>query len=182
MRAMFSVFSFLLVFVILLSGCNNAPTTPASSVEPLESATSGVTYPFVITLSFPDGAPPLDHTKVLHGVIKSNYALLPNMVFEVTLPEGLELLTGELTWTGTVPEYGEVIAINATVKAVNTGNWTVGFKYYFTENITNIGQGWIYLSISENSAEWRENPSYDAPTGISPETSTDLPTPIPTHT
>jgi len=104
------------------------------------------------------------------------------MVFEVTLPEGLELLTGELTWTGTVPEYGEVIAINATVKAVNTGNWTVGFKYYFTENITNIGQGWIYLSISENSAEWRENPSYDAPTGISPETSTDLPTPIPTHT
>ena len=180
-RAIFSVFSFLLVFVILLSGCNNAPTTPAASEEPSESATPGVTYPFVITLSFPDGAPPLNQSKVLKCVVRSNYPVL-DMSLEVSLPESLELATGNLSWSGIVPAHGEVTVVNATVKAITTGNWTITVLSYFNADKENIGHSNIYLSISEDSAEWRKRPSYDSPPGISPETSTDLPTPIPTHT
>ena len=61
----------------------------------------------------------------------------------------------------------EVDAINATVKSVKTGNWKIevidGWEPPYIDNgKENKGHSDIYVSISENSAEWRVNPSFDA--------------------
>jgi hypothetical protein len=109
--------------VILLVGCGvntSQTTTPETSTQP----TSTVTKPFVISVSFPNGAPPLNQTATLKCVIKSNFPPL-DANLNIELPEAFILVGGELSWSGSVDPYCEVNAIEASVKSVKTGNWTI---------------------------------------------------------
>lgn len=98
------------------------------------------------------------------------------MSLKINLPEGLEFISGNLSWQGNLPENTTSDVIKASVKSIKVGNWSIimtGFidpeKHNgFGGNIINP----IYVYISENSAEWRINPPYGIPTGggaISPD-------------
>ena len=75
-----------------------------------------------------------------------------NLSVEITLPEGIALVSGDLSWSGSLPEKGKT-DLKALIKAVKVGNWTIEAKAGYP-----IGGGWysniarIYLSVSENSA------------------------------
>ena len=81
-----------------------------------------------------------------------------NLSVEITLPEGIALVSGDLSWRGDLPEKGK-IDLKAVIKAVKIGNWTIEAKAGCP-----IGEGWysdvarIYLSVSENSAYISSNP------------------------
>jgi len=82
----------------------------------------------------------------------------------VVLPDALALVSGNLSWTGSVPPDGEVKAIDAIVQSVKIGNWKVAITVPFLpyNDKENLGHYDFYISISEKSAEWRVYPPYDS--------------------
>lgn len=116
------------------------------------------TEPVTVEVSFPHGAPPLGQTAELICIVKARAISVRNMSLEISLPEALELAHGELSWTGNISEGDEVEVISAVVKAVKTGNWAIEVHSYFNPEEHGFygGDGWhtIYVSISEDSAEW----------------------------
>lgn len=86
------------------------------------------------------------------------------MSVEIRLPEGLELVSGELFWFGDIAEGNEVEVIRAVVRSVDTGNWTIEL----IRNLNPEEHGWsefidpapFYISISEDSAEWGITPPW----------------------
>jgi len=87
-----------------------------------------------------------------------------NMSVSVNLPEALELVSGELSWVGDVAEGDEAEVIRAVVRSVKTGNWTIEVhKYLNPEEHGGLGNSYwhpIYISISEDSAEWGVTPPW----------------------
>lgn len=67
----------------------------------------------------------------------------------IELPEGLEYVSGDLSWNGDVFE-NEQVQFSAVVKAVKTGTWLVMARGF--------GYDQLYLTISENSASVSKNP------------------------
>lgn len=132
-------------------------TSVATGCAPVETTPHpGIT----VEVSFPDGAPPLDQEAELNCVITSQRLTLENMSVEIRLPEGLELVSGELFWLGDVAKGDEIVAIEAIVRAVKIGNWAIELsKSIDPEEQGGFGfmPGWldaIYVSVSEDSAEW----------------------------
>ena len=95
------------------TGCTPVDIPPAS--------------PITVELSFPDGAPPLNQEAELIYIIEVREpgCILENMSIEIRLPEGFELVSGDLSWFGDISSGDDLEAIRATVRAVNTGNWTI---------------------------------------------------------
>lgn len=141
------------LFIPLAPGCAQFPpeTPPAE--------------PITVHLSFPDGAPPLNQEAELIYIIKPD-CILKNMNIEIRLPEGFELVSGELSWVGDITKGDEIEAIRAVVRAVKIGNWAIELR----NSINPEEQGgfsmypdWqdaIYVSVSEDSAEWGEYPPW----------------------
>ena len=126
-----------------------SPTQPNSTPPPLIKAEA----------SFPDGAPALNQTAKLICKVKTTlYTRAQDMSINIILPDGLELVSGQLSWTGSVPEATEITVINTTVRAVQVGNWTVTVDGYIDPEkhggFDGNGHYDIYVSITENSAEW----------------------------
>jgi len=146
------LFALLALLIGFTPGC--PPASPSLSPSPVP--------PFIIEASFPNGAPPLNQTGQLRCVVKSNYPPLTIPRLEVGLPEGMELISGALTWSGSVLAKEQVTAIDAVVKSIKVGNWTVAVNVYlgWIGTVENIGHPDIYVSISENSAQWRAYPPY----------------------
>jgi hypothetical protein len=121
--------------------------------------------PITVEVSFPNGAPPLNQEAELNRVIKSHWNL-ENMSVEIRLPEGLELVSGELSWFGDVAEGDEIVAIEVMVRAVKIGNWAIELDESIDpEEQGGFGfvPGWreaIYVSIFEDSAEWAIYPPW----------------------
>ena len=89
------------------------------------------------------------------------------MELNVSLPEGLALVSGNLSWKGNVPKDDSEDVIKAIVKSVKVGNWAIEVRGIMDPEKNNGfgGHTWypLYVSISEKSAEWRVNPPYGAP-------------------
>jgi hypothetical protein len=166
------------------SGCTNLPTNPSTpanisstSISPSSTPAGGAPSPSIyIDISFPDGAPSLNETKELICTINT-----PGMKTDTTadlkvvLPEALELISGQLSWEGIVPSKSSFIAIKIGVKSIKTGNWTINGQLDTMPKPGGQGQRYggnyeMYVSISDNSAEWRRYPPYTdesaSPTGI----------------
>ena len=115
--------------------------------------------PVTVDLSFPDGAPPLGQTAELICKVESHILDIKDMSIEIRLPEALELVSGDLSWIGNISEGDEVEVISAVVKSVKTGNWTIEISGYLDPEehggteIHGSGPA-IYVSISEDSAQW----------------------------
>jgi hypothetical protein len=48
----------------------------------------------------------------------------PNTTVEIVLPEGFELVSGDISWKGDLEE-GETVKLSAMVKAVEIGDWVI---------------------------------------------------------
>lgn len=121
--------------------------------------------PLTVELSFPDGAPPLNQEAELNCIVTSHFSL-ENMSVEIRLPEGLELVSGELFWFGDVAKGDEIVAIEAVVRAVKIGNWAIELNESIDpEEQGGFGfiPGWreaIYVSVFEDSAKWATYPPW----------------------
>jgi hypothetical protein len=117
-----------------------------------------------VELSFPNGAPPLNTEAELVCIVKTPAMSAKNLGVSVSLPEALELVSGDLSWFGDVAEGDEVEIIRAVVRSVKTGNWTIELNRYLDPE-ENGGVGFqnpdpFYISISEDSAEWGTTPPW----------------------
>ncbi len=156
----------------LLTSClaNGAsPSAQPTTQRPVTTTPSPPVPPVEVIVSFPDGAPPANQTAELASVVKNNMRTEMTISVRLDLPPALELVGGQPSWEGKVPPNGSIEAIRVEVKSVATGSWTVNVPYHVTPNeptgYGGNGNSRIYVSISQNSAEWRINPAYDAPRG-----------------
>ena len=95
-----------------------------------------------------------------------------NLEIEITLPEGIERVSGDLSWTGDVPEGGTrkkenwgnktplKVEINAVVKAVKAGDWVIDAQAGYSpgEASWHGGIDHIYLQVAADSAQMSKTP------------------------
>ena len=141
-------------------------------IIPLVSACGGgaPSPPITVNLSFPDGAPPLNQEAELVCTVNTPVRSANNMSLIINLPEALELVSGDLSWSGNVAKGSEVEIIRAVVRSVKTGNWTIELNRYLDPD-ENRGFRFqnpdpYFISISEDSAEWGITPPWQG--GFSP--------------
>jgi len=131
------------------------------NTTPEVSETSNATSSFLTPPSFPQkislsisNLPALNQTAILTCKILSKEEV-SNTTIKIDLPEGFELVSGNLTWKDSDG--------NVTVKAVKTGNWTITASanhYVFTDEGV-LRPSWgsearIYVAVRENTAWIRE--------------------------
>ncbi|MBI2836275.1 MAG: hypothetical protein HYX85_01090 [Chloroflexi bacterium] len=119
--------------------------------------------------SFPHGAPALNREARLIVTVSAREMRAKSMRANLRLPEGFELVSGNLSWMGDVAQGNKVDVITAIVRAVKEGSWTLWTTFYidpkehgFFGTPEEGARFPIYVLISESSAEWRLNPPYDA--------------------
>jgi hypothetical protein len=120
--------------------------------------------PITVDLSFPDGAPPLNQEAELVCTVRTPAMSAKNLGVSINLPEALELVSGDLSWSGDVVQGSKIEIIRAVVRSVKTGNWTIELNRYLNPD-ENGGFGFqnprpFYISISEDSAEWGSTPPW----------------------
>ena len=147
---------FLIITCVLIM-----PLVPACNLFPHETPPAAS---LAVLLSFPDGAPPLNQEAELVCTVNAPARSAKNLGVSVSLPEALELVSGDLSWFGDVTEGDEVEIIRAVVRSVKTGNWTIELNRYLNPE-ENGGFGFqnpdpLYISISEDSAEWGITPPW----------------------
>ncbi|MFC2049803.1 hypothetical protein ACFLTN_01330 [Chloroflexota bacterium] len=139
-----------------------------------EGNTTNAPLPLVsVELSFPHGAPRLNQTAELRCLVELSIPA-DNITLELNLPDGLELVSGDFpAHLGTMTE-GEAKEINAIIRPVEVGNYTIEVKrslVFQDPLVYRPGPGlyYIYLSVSEHSAEWGTVPPW-IPKGSHPVT------------
>ena len=122
-----------------------------------------------ITISFTEPTVPLDIDLSIEGLPKLNQTVklivtvtgllnLPNTSLQIQLPEGFILINGDLSWKGALTT-NEIKKIQALVKPVKVGNWTIKavarsyheWGFYGKEDI-------LYISVSEETATVTKEP------------------------
>lgn len=146
-------FSILMVLTLLLPGCKSTNST-------------GDTSPDIdIKFSFPNGAPPLNQEAEFSCTINSVHNVRDFKVW-AELPEALQLVSGESSWTGNITK-GKNLTMHTVVKSVKTGHWEIRVHAYappeeLPTGFTIGAESYpIYVSISENKAEWGEYKPWD---------------------
>ena len=142
------------LLALLLPGCTQPPPeTPPAEPSP----------PYTLELSFPNGAPALNQVAELKVVAIHKTGVMNNVRIDVILPEGFELISGNLTWSADSLPYGDTEVINAQIKAIKTGNWTIEARLNEGQS-TSYPEGGarhpIYINVSEDSAEWGITPPW----------------------
>jgi hypothetical protein len=114
--------------------------------------------PITVHLSFPDGAPPLNQEAELVCTVKTPAMSAKNLSLSINLPEALELVSGDLSWSGDIAQGVKVEVIKAVVRSTKTGNWTIEATTYIDPEkhggYGGTGRYFIYVSVFENSAKW----------------------------
>jgi len=178
-------FSSLLILYLMsltLLGCTQNES-PASNVTETTINTSSAPTPLIeVVISFPDGAPPLNRTRLLQcSVITHERRPAINMGIDVDLPDAFELLSGELSWQAEfVPADSNISVIQANVKAIHTGNWTIDIMVSLNAEENGGYHGGsrpIFVCVLEDSAEWRLSAPYGTPPPLTVEPGGDTPTP-----
>ena len=128
-------FALAILGLILISGCIQGNTSTTST---------GITSKLDISK-----APTLNETAEITLMV-TTIRNASNASVEIKLPEGFELISGNLNWNGE-PIENQPRKLNIIVKAVKTGDWT----------IYGGGSGqddYIYISINDNSATINDKP------------------------
>ena len=139
------------IIVLLISGCTAPQETDNGKTEPAD--------PIDVDISFPNGAPPLNQTAELVCIVNNHtYGNLRDMSVDITLPDGFELVSGELSWLGDVPEGDEVEVIRAVIKSVKVGHWKIDCTSYLDPDkhggLGRFDAFDVYVLVTEDSAEW----------------------------
>ncbi len=100
------------------------------------------------------GTPKLNQTVNLTFRVVAHYN--ETVSLNISLPEGLEFINGNLTWEGFLDK-SETLQINATVKAIKVGKWTL---MAFGGPLLNkkYDGDVIYISVSEYSGSISRKP------------------------
>jgi len=108
-------------------------------------------FPIELNLSISD-APALNETAELTCTITSTSVFgAPNTIAKITLPPGLELISGNLSWEGDIPSNGQE-SFNLIIKSVKIGNWTIEASAAYP-----VPDGWcgdadcLFISVSEDT-------------------------------
>jgi hypothetical protein len=156
-----------------LNGCNNvenAANSPTKTTVPLSQPTNPKTIPanepgvpIVVDLLFPNGAPSLNQAARLYIKVKT-FTSFDNVTVEINLPDGIELMSNDsLIWFGNMSE-DDVKEQEIDIKPIKVGNYTIKYLLSFVPRPgpihTVIAPHEIYLSVSENSAEWGVYPPW----------------------
>ena len=96
------------LIAVILAGC----------VQEVEKVVSPIEVCLAIS-----NAPALNQTAELTCTITSREDA-PNTTAQIKLPEGFELISGNLTWKGDLEKNSQK-SFKATVKSVKTGNWAI---------------------------------------------------------
>jgi len=169
-------------------GCDQDQAEPASKETPTvpiseKNIPTEPSPPITVDLSFPDGAPSLNQEAKLICIFKT-LRDLKNVTVEIRLPEGFELINGELSWMGDISAGDELKIIDTTIRAVEIGNWAIEIRQSMNpEKQSNLSfypdwQDGIYVSVSEDSAEWGIRPPwFKEPNSLKENDTKDLPEP-----
>lgn len=137
-------------FLVLLSISVLILTSTSGCMK--ERVSGATSLPLTTDLSI-SNPPALGQTAELTMTLTLGWNPL-NFSASILLPEGLEFVSGNLSWQGEVNE-DEPIQFKAVVKAVKTGTWLV-------RALPQQGSGdQFYLRISEDSAQVSKNPFSD---------------------
>jgi len=161
----------LIILLIVISGCAKTSIT----LEPQEKVISEdikteeekpaqetvATSPMKIEMSF-SNAPALNQNAKITTTITYNGRQIENMpetIAQIILPDGFELIDGNLSWSGKVMK-DEPVQFDLTVKSVKIGNWTIKANARSPpEGDAYIGgRDWIYISIFEDKGIISEDP------------------------
>ena len=96
------------LIAVILAGCVQEKVVPSAPIE--------------VCLAI-SNAPALNQTAELTCTITSHEDA-PNTTAQIKLPEGFELISGDLTWKGDLEKNSQK-SFKATVKSVKTGNWAI---------------------------------------------------------
>ena len=129
--------------------------------------TAGPSPPVNLQMSFPHGAPKLEQTAELLCAIKTPALTADNVTVKINLPDGLQLVSGDLlVQCGTMFE-GDVREIKANIKPIKVGNYAIEAELSLVPRRLNFNPGpglyTIYLSVTENSAQWGKYPPWTPP-------------------
>jgi len=168
------IFLLLLILPILLlsvTGCTssqeNGPTQPENNdipAPPHEKPSSMPSPSITVELSFPDGAPSLNQTRELLCTVSTpGMRTDTGISIDIQLPDAFQLVSGELSWSGMVPGKSSIGVINPNLRSTTTGNWTINVSYQITPKPggeKGTGYGHLYVTVSEDSAEWGKYPPW----------------------
>ncbi len=81
-----------------------------------------------------------------------------NVTVKVKLPDGLALVSGDLSWEGNLPANGK-IELKASIKSLNVGDWTIeaDARYSFPGGIY-MDENKLHITITEASAYINKQP------------------------
>jgi hypothetical protein len=151
-----------LVLVVCLPGCGGSKTTPdVTSTAPPETTAAA---PVTVTMSFPEGAAPLNQSKAFRCVVSNKSAAEKKISLVIDAnPSNFVLESGSLSWNGTVPANSEVNAIEAVFKSYHTGHWEINANYHIETGSDGYGGDFtskIYVDIGMTSSEWGNTPPW----------------------
>ena len=147
----------ILLLAALLSGCSKKPYSIEASLG------------WKVSFSFPQGAPPLNREADMLCTIDTDRNInKQDLKIWIILPDALRLVSGNLEWEGDFigkPGY-KIPIVKARVRSEKVGNWEIKVCMYLPEgsqtlnDLLSRGYPVAYLSISENSANWRVTPPF----------------------
>ena len=108
----------------------------------------------------------LSELPLLNKIVKLVFTVtaledLPNTTIEISLPEGFELISGDLSWKGNITR-GNTIQIQSYIRAIKKGNWTItavarSVRYDKFVSIEGKADA-IFISVSEETAMVSKKP------------------------
>jgi len=136
-----SAFVMALVFAFLVTMLLGCPPQPEIWAKLTLSEPPILGKPVEVTLTF--------------GIQKDYSHDAKNATARISLPEGFELVSGNLEWQGDVLQ-NQTYAIEATIKSVKTGYWELAGRIQYSppgsDDILG-GADFIYVAVSEDKAE-----------------------------
>ena len=152
-----SIIILLVIFIgilLFINGCNTLRFEPNVKVE-----TGAPSSALRLELYISD-APVLGKTANVTVIINPNFENKYNKTYDIvaniTLPRGFELVSGDTTWKGALEPQ---IEFSIVVRAIKTGNWTIeGFaRNPPTGSYWEGAKGFIYITVMEDeSIIWNE--------------------------
>jgi len=124
--------------LLLKSGNESTPLTPLPIFEPSFGTTAEILLSHVPKLN--------EETQLTFtvGVMPQVNRTFEDLSAQVILPDGFTLINGDLSWQGDL-EPGETVQITSTIKAVQTGELTIGASVKGAFD-------YLYVTVSENDS------------------------------
>ena len=135
----------ILLIVFLFCGC--------TKLNPLTATVGSMPAPFELNFS---GPPEFNEPVELTMDVVGGVLPYPDAAIEIDLPDGFELVSGDLEWQGNLTK-DVPVQLKAVVKPVKTGDWVIEGWIIDSEEGKKIRTA-LYVSVSEDSVEVSKTP------------------------